>query len=345
MYRLLDYSGIITKVKAMNSHFISKTDFERIANLESISDFIAYLKNHEGYHSIFQELDEHLLHRGQIESVFINALYSDYSSIYNFANMEQRNFLDLIFFRYEVNVLKDCMQLVYNKDSNKYDLSTFHTFFQKHSKININALAASQDMEEYVNNLKGTEYYSLFNYLQNRGNPTSFDYEMQLDIYYFKKMWKLKDKKLKGDNLKVLTHRLGSEIDILNIMWLYRSKRFFNIHSTDSYSYIIPIHYKLRKEQLMKLIEAPSIEEFITILNTTYYKKISDTLIDGTMEIYFQKIMMDIAEKNAARYSSSMAPVYAYLFKKQIEIKRLTTAVECIRYKLEPEDTLRYVLQ
>lgn len=345
MNRLLDYSGIITKVKAMKSHFISRNDYERIANLESIADFISYLKNHEGYRIIFQDLDEHLLHRGQIEGVFINALYRDFSSIYNFANIEQRNYLELILFRYEVNVLKHCIQLVYNKDSDTYDLSTFHTFFQNHSKINISALAASQNMEEYVNNLKGTEYYTLFNHLLNQDNITSFDYEMQLDIYYFKKMWKLKDKKLKGDNLEVLTHRLGSEIDILNIMWLYRSKRFFNIHTTDSYSYIIPIHYKLRNEQLMKLIEASSIEEFINILNTTYYKKISSTLIDGTMEIYFQKIMMDIADNNAARYSSSMAPVYAYLFKKQIEIKRLTTALECIRYKLEPEDTLKYVLQ
>lgn len=345
MNSLLNYSGIITKVKAMKSHFISRADFERIANLESISDFITYLKNHEGYNSVFQNLDEHLLHRGQIEGVFINALYMDFSSIYGFANMEQRNSLDLIFFQYEVTVLKTCIQLVYNKDSNKYNLSTFHDFFQNHSKINISALAASQTMEEFVNNLKGTEYYSLFNHLQNKDTITSFDYEMQLDIYYFKKMWKLKDKKLKGDNLKVLTHRLGSEIDILNIMWLYRSKRFFNIHATDSYSYVIPIHYKLKNEQLMKLIEASTIEEFITILNTTYYKKISATLMDGTMEVYFQKIMMNIAENNAARYTSSMAPVYAYLFKKQIEIKRLTTAVECIRYKLEPEDTLRYVLQ
>lgn len=345
MNRLFDYSGIITKVKAMKSHFISRDDFEKIANLESISDFITYLKNHEGYHNTFKDIDEHHLHRGQIESVFINALYLDYSSIYSFANMEQRNSLDLIFFRYEVNVLKNCIQLVYNKDSNKYDLATFHTFFQNHSKINVNALAASQNMEEYVNNLKGTEYYSLFNHLENKDNVTSFDYEMQLDIYYFKKMWKLKDKKLKGDNLKSFTHRLGSEIDILNIMWLYRSKRFFNIHSNDSYSYVIPIHYKLRKEQLMKLVEASTIEEFITILNATYYKNISATLMDGTMEIYFQKIMMDIAENNAAHYSSSMAPVYAYLFEKQLEIKRLTTAVECIRYKLDPEDTLRYVLQ
>ena len=345
MNRLLNYSGIITKVKAMQSNLITKTDFERIANLESISDFITYLKNHKGYHSIFYNMDEHLLHRGQVEGVFINALYRDFSSVYNFANMEQRYALDLTFFRYEINVLKTCIQLVYNKDSDTYDLSTFYTFFEHHSKLNISALAASQSMEEFVDNLKGTEYYSLFNHLQNRDNITSFDYEMQLDIYYFKKMWKLKDKKLKGDNLKVFTHRLGSEIDILNIMWLYRSKRFFNIHTTDSYSYVIPIHYKLKNEQLMKLIEASSIDEFIARLNTTYYKKISSTLLDGTMEIYYQKIMLSIAENNAARYSSSMAPVYAYLLKKQIEIKRLTTALECIRYKLEPEDTLRYVLQ
>jgi len=344
MSNLLSYSGITTKVRAMEANFISKDDCQHIASLETVADFISFLKNHPGYSGIFKDLDEHLMHRGQVEGIFINGLYFDFTKIYQFANLDQRKTLDLIFFRYEVNILKACIQLVFNEEDN-YDLSLFSTFFSSHSNVNVKALAASHTMEEYINNLKDTEYYSMFVKLQAANHITPFEYEMQLDIYYFKKMWKLKEKQLKGDNLNAMTHSLGTEIDLLNIMWLYRSKKFYDIHSSDSYAYIIPVNYKLTKAHLMKLMEAVSIEDFIVILKTTYYENISPTLLDGSIEFACLKIISKIYQEDKSNYPSSMAPIIHYLFLKQNEVRRLTTALECIRYKLEPQDTLRYVLQ
>jgi V/A-type H+-transporting ATPase subunit C len=43
------------------------------------------------------------------------------------------------------------------------------------------------------------------------------------------------------------------------------------------------------------------------------------------------------------KYPNSMAPVDYYLYLKEMEIDKLTTVLECIRYKLEPTDTLKYV--
>ena len=60
--------------------------------------------------------------------------------------------------------------------------------------------------------------------LHSLDNPVFFDYEMQLDIHYYKEVWKLKDKLLNGDTLKAFTECIGTEIDLLNIMWIYRSK-------------------------------------------------------------------------------------------------------------------------
>ena len=344
MNDLLTYSGITTKVRAMEANFISKHDYEQIASFESIAEFIAFLKKHPGYSGIFNGLDEYEVHRGQAEGILINGLYLDFSKIYQFAHIDQRETLNLIFFRYEVNVLKACIQLIYNEEET-YDLSLFTTFFNSHSTVNVKALAASHSMEEYINNLKGTQYYHFFTGLQIMNPITSFDYEMQLDIYYFKKMWKLKDKQLKGDNVRSMTHSLGTEIDLLNIMWLYRSKKYYDIRSSDSYAYIIPLNYKLTKPQLVKLMETTSIDEFITVFKTTYYGNISQSLIDGTMEFTSLKILSKIYKKDKSNYPFSMAPINNYLFQKQNEVRRLTTALECIRYELSAQDTLNYVLQ
>ena len=330
----ISYSGINTKVRAMSTRLISQDDLQKIATLEKVADFIAYLKKHPGYHDLFQKYDEREVHRGEAERVFINGLYLDYTKIYRFANDEQRQDLELIFFRYEVNVLKACIRLIHNNES-AYDLFLFHPFFTKHSQIDVNKLSVSRTMEEYINNLKGTEYYSMLTKMSTKTGLSSFDYEMALDVYYFTKSWRLKDKILTGNDQKAFTLQLGTEIDLLNIMWIYRSKKMYDMNSADIFTYLIPINYKLTIAQLSKLIAAVTLEEFINLVSTTKYKGFVKFLREGTMEHEYDRIIKKIYLYNMTRYPASMTVVNYYLFRKDKEIGLLTSALECIRYGLD----------
>lgn len=344
MQSTISYSGINTKVKAMTTKLISRDDFQKISNIETVADFIAYLKKHPGYHDLFQKYDEREIHRGEAERVFINGLYLDYTKIYRFANDEQRQDLELIFFRYEVNVLKACIRLIKTHDS-AIDLSLFHPFFTKHSQIDVNKLSASRSMEEYINNLKGTEFYNLLAKLHQKPGLSSFDYEMALDIYYFTKSWRLKDKILKGNNKKAMTLRLGTEIDLLNIMWIYRSKKMYDMSSADIFTYLIPINYKLTIAQLTKLIGAVTLDEYMNQLSSTKYKYFIPYLKDGTMEHEYDRIINRIFLYNITRYPASMAVVNYFLFRKDKEIGLLTSALECIRYGLDQKKKQEYLQQ
>jgi V/A-type H+-transporting ATPase subunit C len=297
MNNLLSYSGINTKVRAMESNLISIDDYYKISTFENVSDLIAFLKNHPGYREIFSRYDEHEIHRWDAERIFVYGLYHDFTKIYRFADKAQRKDLELIFFRYEVNVLKACIRLIKNTDHN-LDLSLFYPFFKKHSDINVTALASSQTMDEYINNLKGTKYHSLMVKVQNSSHATSFDYEMQLDIFYFKKTWKLKDKLLSGDSLKSFTDRLGTEIDLLNILWIFRSKLIYDINPSDILSFIIPINYKLPKDQLIRLTNAATMDEFYYILRKSHYASFTTSLQDQTMESAYKSIVDRIYRKN-----------------------------------------------
>ncbi len=344
MNHLLSYSGINTKVRAMEANFISIDDYYKISTFENVSDLIAFLKNHPGYKEIFSHYEEHELHRADAEKLFINGLYHDFTKIYRFADKSQRRDLDLIFFRYEVNILKACLRLIYNSEHN-YDLSIFYPFFAKHSSINLNALAASRSIDEYINNLKGTPYHALLVKVQNSSHASSFDYEMQLDIYYFKRTWKLKNKVLSGDSLKSFTDRLGTEIDLLNILWIFRCKVTYDMPPTDILSYIIPISYKLPKDQLIKLANSATLDEFYVIVRNSHYKSFTTSLQDKTMESAYKSILNRIYRRNRQRYPNSTATINHYLFQKDKEIAGLTTAIECIRYKLDPQLSLKYIMQ
>jgi V/A-type H+-transporting ATPase subunit C len=344
MINLLSYSGINTKVKAMTANLISKDEFNKIADFDMVFDFIAFLKYHPGYREIFSRYDEHELHRGDVERIINNGLYLDYTKIYRFADDAQRKDLELIFLRYEVNIIKACIRLVYN-DKNMLDVSHFQYFFKKHSNIMLEALLGSKTIEEFITNLKGTDYYPLLEKLHSSSNPAFFDYEMQLDIHYYKKIWKLKDKLLNGDTLKAFTECAGTEIDLLNIMWIYRSKSIYDLNHAAVLSIIIPISYKLSKEQLAKLAASSTIEEYMNILKNSYYREMYTSFQNGTMENSYQNMMNKMYKLSQGKYPNSMATVNAYLHYKELETSRLTTALECIRYKLDAKNKLRYMLQ
>ena len=343
MGNILSYSGINTKIKAMSSKLISSEDKNTISGIESVSEFVAFLKSHPGYHEIFEHVDEHNIHRDEIEQMLEYSVYMDYAKIYKFANVKQRDFMDLHFIKYEVNILKSCMRMVFDKREVSLDLSLFEDFFKSHSKIDIVKLSNSTTIEELVSNLEGTDYYKPLSKLQSLSVPTLFDYEMQLDLFHFTSVWKTIGKYLKGDDLKIITHNYGCQIDMLNIQWIYRAKKFYNIPNTDIYSLIIPVNYKLKKETLNAMVNAESWKDLEDIISGSYYGRLYNSLNLNSTEEFYRKnrFMMHSLESKKKPYT--IATINSYLFFKEREIRMLTTALECVRYGLDSNTILSYI--
>ena len=125
MSGLLSYSGLTTKIRAMQSHLLNDQNFREIVELESVPQAVSYLKQHKGYEDLFEGYNEADLHRGQIEKMLRLTVYRDFSKLYRFANVEQRKFLALYFKRYEVSVIKECLNTVFDHRDVVLNLSIF----------------------------------------------------------------------------------------------------------------------------------------------------------------------------------------------------------------------------
>lgn len=346
MGNLLSYSGITTKIRAMQSNLLTDTEFREIITLPSVSDVAIFLKNKPAYKQLFADVDETRLHRGQIERLLYVSLFKDFTKIYNFSNPEQRKFLNLYFMRYESSILKTCMRSVLNGNKDIPNKDHVKDFFEHYSAINMDNLFASHTIEEFVSCLKGTDYYKPLSKLLDLSNPTLFDYEMTLDLYYFSKLWKLSQSLLKGKELQSLSACYGCKIDLLNIQWIYRSKKYYKLSPADIYALVIPVSYKLKKQDLMHLVEAPSIEEFNSALSTTYYAKFfpSDVSGENLEDLYF-RLLYKINYASGRKNPYSVASINTYLYQKGLEVERLTTVLECIRYGLDSNETLQYLIK
>ncbi len=343
MGSLLSYSGLSTKVRAMQSKLINEAQYQEIAQMHSVTSVVSYLKKQPGFQDLWANLDENSLHRGDIEKLLTHTIYQNFAKLYRFANPEQRTFMALYFKRYELSIMKECLRKVFDQGRAELDLSLFKDFFDRHSKLNIEKLANSSTVEEFISNLEGSEYYKPLKKLGNDYSPRIFDYGMALDQYYFSNIWSVKDKIFKKRDLEEITKAYGNKFDMLNLQWIYRSKKYYHMIPADIYALLIPVHYRLSRKDISALVESSDEEEFRNILNTTYYKKRFPELAPEKLEVFYNLNLKTILETEARKYPHSVIMLYSYLYHKEHEVDRLTTAIECVRYGLSSAEILDYI--
>ena len=343
MKGLMSYSGIVTKIKAMQAKLLTDEDFDTIAGLSSVLEVIEYLKGKKAYEEYLNQMDVSLYHRGNVEKILYQSLYNDYTKIFRFAGIEQKKFLKLYWKRYEVDLINYCLRIVFNNYDVPFDLNYKKAFFDRYSDVSIDKLITSKNIDELVDNLKGTEYYEPLHRLRESGAATLFDYDLALYIYYFSTLWKRKKKILKGKELELFTRDCGTKIDLMNLQWIYRAKKYYHMTPVEIYALTIPIHYHLRMEEFKKLVEAPSLEEFMKLAEATRYASHYQFEDGRTLERLYKDTLKHLYLTDRKKNPYSIAAINTYLFLKEEEIDKITTALECIRYGLTKGETLAYL--
>lgn len=340
---LLSYSGVTTKVRAMNGKLMKPEDYKKLIAVSSVQEYISFLKQKNAYEGIFAGVNVEDLHRGDVEKLLMNGIFHDFSRIYRFSNSDQREFLDLYFMRYELQMIKSCLRMIFDKRNPEMNLDLFQPFFLKHSKMNLSKMASSTTIDELIESLKGTIFFQPLSKLTVIDHPSMFDYEMQLDLFYFVTLYKSCQKHLRGNDLELIQSSLGVQIDLMNIQWIYRSKKYLQLSSADLHRIIIPIHYKLKQTQLKLLIETQSIQEFEQLLNTTYYGNKFASIENYSLEDAFDRLIEKLNQIDTRNHPYSIAIIKSYLFHKEKEVTQLTRVLECIRYGYSPKEIEQYL--
>lgn len=348
MKGLLTYSGIAAKVKAMEGKFITGEQYKVMAALESVPEAVAFLRTLSPYQEIFSDLDDDSLHRGDIERLLTESLYSDYTRLYRFGNLKQRQFLDFYFFHFESAILKNCLRNAVAHAPVSLGLARYEEFFNQHSKVDLVRLSASESLDEFIDNLEGTRYYHVLSRLRDAGDTDHFDYEMALDLYYFTTSWNLIKKKLPASEQDAISKCLGTKLDLLNLQWIYRTKRYYSIPGEVVSGLLLPIHYMLRTEQLNRLIKAETLDEFFSELSRTWYgSRLKELSLDEKpdLELLYRYVLNRIHRTVSKKKPYSMAILYSYLYRKEAELNKIITIIESIRYEVDVGEIITYIEQ
>lgn len=344
MGNVMSYSGLTTKVKAMQAKLLTDQDFENIANLHSVPEAVEYLKGKPAYAEALGKMDDTLYHRGNVEKVLGQSLYADYTRLYRFAGMRQKKFMRGFWKRYEIDLINYCLRIVFNHYDVPFDINYKKEYFDKYSQLDVDKMIASRNIQELVESLKDTEYYEPLTPVKDKQDATLYDYEILLEQHFFKNAWTKQRKALDKQEQEIFKRDCGMKIDLLNLNWIYRAKKYYNMLAPDIYLMVIPIQYRIRPDEFKAMVEAPSLEQFLQLLSNSYYEKRFHAMAQSeNMEEFYRACIHNLYMSDRRKNPYSLATVNTYLFLKEEEIDRLITALECIRYGLTPRETLGYI--
>jgi V/A-type H+-transporting ATPase subunit C len=338
-----EYDGINAKIKGMRGQLLRDEDYETLARAKTVEEVALSLRGFKPYERAVSSLERQLPHRGMVEQKIISTLADDFRRIYRFiADDQSRRFLSAYFLKNEIRLLKQIMAAVRDKRDVSFMLSDLDAFAAGKFDIDAAKLLSSRSVPDFIENLRGTGFHSVL-----AGGPedgrNSFDADTRLDIYYYVHLWRLQNTSLEQDNQEVLALINGAEIDMRNILWIYRMKIHYSLKRSDIYAHLIPVLFRLRREKLARMVEAPTADELRAAIAASPYGEALGGPEEDLEQNYYTA-MSGLLRRQRQNNPDSLAPVVDYLFRKELEIKNITSLIEGVRYALRQADILRFLV-
>ena len=209
-----------TKLKIMKSNLFKRQDYILLSQAKNIEEITDRLKKNVSYNKFVSELDEKNLHRSDIERKLFLSLRSDFKKIYKFVfSFGVKKYLDVFFLKYEAYILKLVLCMIYDKRELKYNLSELDYIIGSKLKIDVNKLRNSENVEQFIFSLRGTEFFEFMNKCYKE-TKSLFELEMKLDLYYYLRLDKAIGKYLNGNDKSILKKINGIEVDLANISFI-----------------------------------------------------------------------------------------------------------------------------
>ena len=185
----------------------------------------------------------------------------------------------------------------------------------------LNVLYTAPTIDDFIEKIDDKNIRNIF-----YNNTTYFERENSLNKYYFESFLKL----IKGKN-KNIESLLKTQIDLLNILWTYRTKKYYDVLNPNI---LIKSFYKIDIETIKNIEEINSLSDLNHILDSTNYKGIINNNIELDIKKYLYLKYKNIFRKELL----DLSLVISYFNILEIEKENIVTIIECIRYNVPKQN-------
>jgi len=129
------------------------------------------------------------------------------------------------------------------------------------------------------------------------------------DINYFIMLWNGVET-LNIRERKAMQNALGAEIDLTNILWIYRLKKYYEIYGDATYGFLIPVRHRLTNDTFADLVTCKDIIGLQSKLSETIYCNTFDGFSNAEQSLKYAVIKQ--YRKEGRRSHIALACGYLY---------------------------------
>jgi len=324
-----------SKLTALRGKLLKRGDYAGLSRLGSVEAVGEALRNHPGYSAVIASLTAEQLRRVPLERRLIFSVTDDYRGVYRFVTDHQtRRLMDVFFMKYELRIVRTLLGNVFDGRPNDFDPEELGRETSARLGGRLPDLLAAKTLPGFVAALEGTAYYRPLAQAYREG-ASLFTLETQLELFYYLKLWNAANTRREKKDSELLKLFVGTEIDLKNIMRVYRSKRYYGMDAPRVYACLVPAGYNVHTSELKRVVE--SKEE----LPARKYKNVFTG--DAGLERGYHAAMSETAARVYSGGADSSALILAYLYYKEREADNLISLIECVRYGLPTDMTMSYL--
>lgn len=334
----MDYNGINAKVSGMFGRLMSRSDYEALSRLQSVEEIGLFLRTCPAYTTALEHSE---LRRGPIERKLILSLYGDFHRIHGFiSDAKLRKFLARYSLKNEIYVLKRLLCMAYDERDLSQDVTAVNSLGSRSLHFDFNKLLTARNVPELIEGLKGTEFYPVLSRVYDE-NRSLFELEIQLDLYYYMQLRDSAAECLDKANDQLIREILGVEVDLHNIIWIYRLKTWYQVDRNLIYTYLVPSIHKLTRAHINTLVNAETHDGLMAAMVSGPYGRgfSGDLRPEDACDAEVSRLYASARRK----HPQTLASTLAYLYFKEQEIRNLISLLEGVRYSLKPEEIMTYV--
>lgn len=340
--QVLQYGDVATKIRAGMGKMLSQKDLEEMCAKPSVADVAAYLKESTAFGPLLESVNISKIHRGDLEYLFQEKLYEDMDRMVLFSKSKGSFFGEYLTRQRECENLKILLRNLHGH--HRFQKDSLHPI--KKTEVPFDLLASVESIPEFVELLRGTVYYQILHpLLVSEETLNMFTIEMALEHYFFRVIRKERGN-LSAPDRACFDEVYCVSIEVMNVLWIYRCKRFFDMSPEMIFRYVVSgFEGRLTSEKLVQLIKAPSVEEFMSLIKKTVYAKIFDTDQEELYSMRGDAYMRALFSKQLRKNPYSEMALTLYYRIRMLEVRTIIMIIEGVRYGVEPRRLTKIVGQ
>lgn len=335
------YSAVITKLRAMSAGLLNRSDYELLMAKPRVADVVSWLKQHSGCSAVLADVNENTVHRGTLERIFYQAVLRDGEKISKMLGSGEAQMLRVFLERTEVDFLKRVIRLELAHAQAREELLLLLP--TRKMAFDPALCLQAQNLPELVESLAGSGYDRVLEPFLSTTQESTFAMENALDVYYFNRLKESAEKYLSRQDAKDTLDFISAEIDVHNILRVYRYKKYYAFDKEEILQNLLPNHYRLKKEALHRLAEA-DIRDFGKMVADTRYGNLFSSDSDLEWDKRVSEYLYQLYTKRLRQNGYNFTTVIAYFYRKEMDIDNIITIVEGVRYSLDPDKIRTYLV-